>query len=268
MEYGGQSIRRAAFLLERLAAQGDQPLGKLAQSAELHASTARRLLVTLESLGYVYQDQATRSYRLGPKLMYLGRQAADQVPFRALIMEEISALARDAGETVYVAVLHGGEVLYVETAKSPHSVRLSTDAGDYAPAYSTATGHVLLAHQPAAVVDRYLAQDFPAETARTVTDREDIRRAILAAGEQGYSIAVDQREVGVVGVAVPILWRDGVPQAALAIAGPTYRIPPARRIELAKLALASAAQINSVVQSAPAGSGAMSGGVVALREAQ
>jgi IclR family pca regulon transcriptional regulator len=246
-----QSIRRAGDLLDVLAERPELALGELSRAAGLHPATARRLLLTLEALGYVYQHPGTRAYRLGPKLMYLGRHAADQLPFRELVLEEMTALAREAGETVYIAILHGDDVLYVETAKSPQSVRLSTDAGDYAPAYSTATGRVLLGYLPEERLARYLGQEFEQETPFTVADPARLAEVIAEARRFGYSITVDEREVGVTGIAVPIIFQDGKPQAALAVAGPTYRISRERRDELLRLALHFADRINRKIHAPP-----------------
>lgn len=234
-----QSVHRAATLLDALAARPESPLGELSRSAKLHPATARRLLLTLEAVGYVQQDPVSRTYRLGPKLMYLGRRAAQQMPLRDMMLEEIRRLAHESRETVYIAILHGNDVLYVETAQSPQSVRLSTSAGDYAPAYSTATGRVLLAYLPHEQLSQYLEQEFEPETPFTVTDKKQLGELIAEARISGFSITIDEREIGVTGIAVPILYQDGVPQAALAIAGPTFRIPPSRREELVRLCLES-----------------------------
>ena len=240
-----QSIQRASALLGVLATQADAPLGRLAEATGLHPATARRLLSTLESLGYVFQDVVSRRYRLGPLLMYLGTRAAQQSPLRQLARAEIERLVTLSGETVYTAVLQGNDVLYVDAVESHQSIRMSTTVGDRCPAYSTATGRVLLSYLPQEQLSAYLSQPFERQTPNTITDPAHLASVIQETRRQGFNISVDEQEDGVTSIAAPILADGETAVAAIAVAGPSFRLTSERVNALVPLVIESASTINA-----------------------
>lgn len=231
-----QSIARACALLEALAHQPGASLGKLSRDVGLHPATAHRLLHTLQDLGYVYHAGPATSYHLGPNLMWLGRQAAVQFPFREATRAEMHLLVEQCAETAYTAVLRDEEVLYVDVVDSPHTIRITSQIGDRCPAHTTATGRVLLSFLSPADLKHYLARELCASTPYSVTDPEQLAQLIREARRQSYSVVVDEQEVGVTSIAAPILGPDGSALAALAISGPTYRMS-GRTSELIRLAI-------------------------------
>jgi DNA-binding IclR family transcriptional regulator len=240
-----QSIERACALIAVLALKADMPLGRLSEAVDLHPATARRLLTTLESVGYVHQDAESRRYRLGPMLIYLGKKAAQQSPLHQIARIEIERLVALSGETVYTAVLDGNDVLYVDVVESTQSIRMSTHAGDRCPAYSTATGRVLLGYLPDAQLDGYLSQRFEQQTPWTETSPDRLRAVIQQVRATGVGVSVDEQEEGVTSIAAPITADEDTAIAAIAVAGPSYRLTSERVARLIPVLIESAANINA-----------------------
>lgn len=240
-----QSIERACALIDELAARPDLPLGQLSDAVDLHPATARRLLTTLESVGYVHQNAESRRYRLGPMLMYLGRKAAQQSPLQQIARAEIERLVDLSGETVYTSILDGNDVQYVDVVESRHSIRMSTRAGDRCPAYSTATGRILLSYLTDAELSAYLKQRFQQQTPWTETNPSRLRTLIEQARHTGVSVSIDEQEEGVTSVAAPILADTETAIAAIAVAGPSYRLTPEQITQLVPIVIEAAANINA-----------------------
>jgi DNA-binding IclR family transcriptional regulator len=200
------------------------PLGKLSRDVGLHPATAHRILRTLQEQGYVYQTALAGPYHLGPSLMHLGRAAASEFPFREATRAEMQVLVGLCGETAYTTVLRDMEVLYVDVVESTHTVRITNHVGDRGAPHSTATGRVLLSYLPPADVSHYLEGDLRTFTPRTVTDRNELARIIDITRQQGFSVVIDEQELGVTSIAAPIMDHSGEVIAALAISGPTYRM--------------------------------------------
>ncbi|MFF8771075.1 IclR family transcriptional regulator [Kitasatospora sp. NPDC015120] len=218
---GVQSVERAFQLLEALAdAGGVATLSELSTSSGLPMPTIHRLVRTLVQQGYVRQD-ATRRYTLGPRLIRLGETAGRLLgnwarPYLAELMEA-------TGETANLAVLEGGEVVYVGQVQSRRSMRTFTEVGRRVQPHCTGVGKALLAQLPAEEARAVLGPGpLPALTPHTVTDPQELMRRLAGAREHGYVVDDQEQEIGVrcIALAVP-----GSPTpAALSVSGPEARI--------------------------------------------
>jgi DNA-binding IclR family transcriptional regulator len=124
--------------------------------------------------------------------------------------------------------------VYVDRLESPQTLRLFTETGRRVPAHCTSSGKVLLAHLDAAALEAVLdAMPLTALTPRTITDRGDLVDELARVRRRGWSEAVEEREVGVASIAVPIRDVGGAVAAALSIGAPTARLGAQARKRLA-----------------------------------
>ncbi len=216
-----QSVERAFQLLEALADSGGvATLSELSGTSGLPMPTIHRLVRTLAQQGYVRQDTARR-YTLGPRLIRLGETAGRLLgswarPYLAELMEA-------TGETANLAVLEGGEVVYVGQVQSRRSMRMFTEVGRRVQPHCTGVGKALLAQLPEDEARAVLGtQPLPAHTSYTVTDPKQLLTQLALAREAGYVVDDQEQEIGVrcIAVAVP-----GAPTpTALSVSGPEARI--------------------------------------------
>ncbi len=217
-----QSVQRAFDLLERIAGQPDGVrLSDLADSAGLNRSTAHNLLASLEELGYVTQDKKGAAYRLTGKLNGLLRLDAEaERALRARIRPVLTILSRASGESAFLALVTGGDYLCVDAVQSDKPLHLAVRPGERKPLIGEALGHALLA------VDADLARSVRAE------DPDGWERhagEIADAERRGYALDLDSQRAGISCVAVAV-----TPRAAVAIAGPTSRLPESRLVAIAQ----------------------------------
>ncbi|MDH6706781.1 IclR family acetate operon transcriptional repressor [Kitasatospora sp. MAA19] len=218
---GVQSVERAFQLLEALADSGGvATLSELSASSGLPMPTIHRLVRTLVQQGYVRQDTARR-YTLGPRLIRLGETAGRLLgswarPYLAELMEA-------TGETANLAVLEGGEVVYVGQVQSRRSMRMFTEVGRRVQPHCTGVGKALLAQLPEDEARAILGPNpLPAHTEYTVTDPQELLQQLAEARERGYVVDDQEQEIGVrcIALAVP-----GAPTpTALSVSGPEARI--------------------------------------------
>ncbi|MDH6575232.1 IclR family transcriptional regulator [Kitasatospora sp. MAP5-34] len=218
---GVQSVERAFQLLEALADSGGvATLSELSGTSGLPMPTIHRLIRTLVQQGYVRQDTARR-YTLGPRLIRLGETSGRLLgswarPFLAELMEA-------TGETANLAVLEGGEVVYVGQVQSRRSMRMFTEVGRRVQPHCTGVGKALLAQLPEDEARAVLGnQPLQAHTPHTVTDLGRLFTQLAQARESGYVVDDQEQEIGVrcIAVAVP-----GAPTpTALSVSGPEARI--------------------------------------------
>ncbi|MDE1951116.1 MAG: helix-turn-helix domain-containing protein [Burkholderiales bacterium] len=222
-----QSFARGLAVIRSFgAAAPSQTLTEVAERAGLTRAGARRILLTLEQLGYV-QAQGRR-FSLRPKILELGFAYLSSLPLWNLAEPAMQALVAEVQESCSAAVLDGDDIVYVLRVPTQKIMRIDLGIGSRLPAFCTSMGRMLLADLPADECRaRLAAAPRPAYTARTSTDPAALMRVIEAARRQGWCLVDQELEEGLVSLAAPVTDRQGRTVAALNISGQANRTPPA-----------------------------------------
>lgn len=231
-----QALSRGLAVLEALAASdAGATLTTLAAQLRLPAPTAHRLLATLEAAGFV---------RAGPKGEWqIGvrafRTGAAFLAHRDLVVEAYSHLRElmvRGGETANLAVMEGGEAVFVEQVQCRELMRMSVKLGARGPLHASGVGKAMLAALPerelAAVVGK---RELPTFTPRTLTTLADLAADLKEARARGYAIDDEEHAAGLRCVAAAVLDEHGQPWAAVSLAGPVTRMSPERIAALGDL---------------------------------
>lgn len=227
MEVGG--AQSAYRLLDVLSGLAMYPAGvgltELAASLGLSASTVRRLLLVLVDRGFAEQDEATRTYRLGPQTRTLGGRHVDHQVLREVSRATLVNLKSESTETVFCSIRDGLEVVYVECLAAIHPVKMYGEPGTRLPLHATSQGKAILAYLPSFMTDRLLRQmEFEVFTQKTISDAADLQVELQQVRERGFAMNLEEREPGVMSVAAPILDPSGQAVAAVCIGAPTLRV--------------------------------------------
>jgi IclR family pca regulon transcriptional regulator len=208
------SLARGIELLRAFGPDNDRmTIAQAAKAARLTRAGARRILLTLENLGYVCCDG--RWYWLTARVLELGQGYLAQ-PLWGVVRPTLLSVARTLNETVSAGVLDGHDVVYTVRTRSSRMLQLELRPGARLPAYALSLGRVLLAALPRAALERYFAQvKFVQFTKFTVVDPAALRARLEQVRKQGWCHVHDELEGGVAGVAVPLLDPAGHTVAAL-----------------------------------------------------
>lgn len=217
-------MARALSLLDVLA-DSDRPLGvsELARRIGVNASTASRLLATLEQMGYV-ERQPAGPYRLGLKLVRLSEHVLAGIDLRERARPWLQWLVQETGETATLSVPGPSEAVTVDFVPSPRSVASMARLGRPSVPHATATGKVMLAF-----VRAREAAPLTAYTERTITDPKVLEAQLERVRQTGLAEAVAEREPDLAALAVPVLGRERQLVAILGLQGPTSRLAEADR---------------------------------------
>jgi IclR family pca regulon transcriptional regulator len=210
-----EAIERGLEVIRALGkAPGGLSLSQVAEAASLPRPTARRALVTLETLGYVRAEE--RIFRLTPRVLDLGCAYVDSLGLWDVVRPHLRALVERTGESSSMAQLDGSEIVYVGRVAVPKIITIAVGVGTRLPAASTSMGRVLLA--PLTASERRAALAVPARgaiRAAAVPGRRELDVLLAQVREQGWA-AVDQAlAVGVRSVAVPLRDHEGRTVAAV-----------------------------------------------------
>lgn len=244
-----QSFARGLQVIRSFSAQApQQTLSEVAQRTGLTRAGARRILLTLEGLGYVRSNG--RQFSLAPRILDLGFAYLSSLPLWNLAEPVMEKLVEDVKESCSAAVLDGTEVVYVLRIPTHKIMSINLGIGSRLPAYCTSMGRTLLAELDNQSLDEVLRSSPPVRrTERTIIDTASLKAQLAKVREQGWCIVDQELEEGLVSLSAPIRDRAGRAIAAMNISGQVNRTSPAYMIEhfLPKLRKA-AADISRMLQ--------------------
>ncbi|GAB2978590.1 IclR family transcriptional regulator C-terminal domain-containing protein [Streptomyces pseudoechinosporeus] len=207
---GPDFIEALARGLEVIAAfkpgQPAMSLSQVAGATGLARPTARRILLTLEELGYVRSYEA--GFALTPRVLELGVAYVRSMGLWDIARPHMEHLVERTGESCSVAQLDGSDIIYVARVAVPKLVTLSVQIGTRFPALPTSLGKVLLASLSADGLEQVLAQ--PSRSGLTPVwqpDREEREAVLREVRARGWALTDEQLAPGIRSVAAPL--RDG-----------------------------------------------------------
>ena len=198
-------------------------LSDVAKLVDLPRASVRRTLHTLIQLGYVETDE--RLFRLTPRILSLAGAYLLSNPIVDVLQPSIEKVSAQVKEACSAAVLDGQDVVMIAHA-SPHRViNVSAQIGLRLSAVSSSLGRVVLASMDDRELDRFLGNAQPRKlTAQTVTNKNELRKAIQKARSDGYSLVDQEVELGFRSISVPLKRIDGRTVAALNIGVHSERV--------------------------------------------
>jgi IclR family acetate operon transcriptional repressor len=239
--------RALQILLCFTADQTALSMSEIAERVGIHKSTIHRLLATLEARRFLQRDKATGLYRLGFQLVELASLVLQDMDLVRWAGPHVQRLAVASGETVDLAALDGDDVVYLQVIESPQRLKIAAAVGQRLPSYCTASGKAFLAFLPEHQVVRILGAGQSRHTARTLTTSAELRRDLDATRQRGFAISEQEFEPEINAVAAPILDNSGYPIGAIAIVGPSFRMPRERMTTLGQDLLAATEAISREV---------------------
>ena len=250
---GTQAILRAIRLLKSFTPERPElSLAQLHVATGLKKPTAHRLLLALQSEGFVERGVQAGSFHLGPALIALGSQAMATNDLRASARPVLEQRARESGETTTLEVLVDDSMLIIDAVAGSHLVTGSLGIGTRWPLHATSTGKSLLAAMPEEQIAPLMATSFESFTDRTLTDAKLLQRELETIREQGYSSAIEELETGFIAVGAAFKDPFGAVEGAISISGPASRFAPEKVRELGAALRAAAARLSTRHQGRPA----------------
>jgi len=225
------AVDHALLLLLLLRERADLRVTDAAHEIGVSASTAHRILSTLEARGFVTQDRMTRAYRVGPALIELGFSSTRAIDLREISEPHLAALTAQLGETVNLLVRQDTSVRFVAGFEADQRIRTHVLTGTLLPAYATSGGKVLLAELPREELRSLYPRGLRRFTPQTKTFTQLLDELALVL-MRGYAVNQEESVSGLSAVAVPLRDRSGTTIAAVAMSAPSERLPPRRVREI------------------------------------
>jgi len=236
-----QSFARGLEVIRSFSASAPrQTLSEVAARTGLTRAGARRILLTLQTLGYVESDG--KLFVLTPRILDLGFAYLSSMPMWNVAEPVMESLVEQVKESCSAGVLEGTDIVYVLRVSTRKIMRNSLGVGSRLPAYCTSLGRVLLAGLPdAEVVALLQASLLEARTRHTLTEVDALLAKVQQARRQGWCLVNQELEEGLVSIAAPVVDRAGRTIAALNVSGQANRTTARQMQEAMVPALRAAA---------------------------
>ena len=207
-----QTLARSLHCLEVLAnAQAPIRCTQVSEGMGVSRAAARRILLTLEHLGYVNEDDGR--YSSAPKILSLGRGILRERSVWQALAPEVVALADKFNEPWSVSILDKLDIVFVCRDATRRIFTALLGIGDRLPAHCSASGKALLASLPEDELNALLRKTKLEKWGpASITRPTDLKAALSKVREHGFALAVDEMEVGTISIAVPAA--DAAPRLA------------------------------------------------------
>lgn len=212
-----QTLERGISVIVAFSGRGPWlTLGEVAASTGLPKPTVRRILVTLEGLGYA--RFFSNRYALTPKVLGLGYAYLSSLRLTDVARPEMESLTDQLGLGTSLAALDGNDVIYLDRVQRHRVTSMSLAVGTRLPAHATSMGHVLLAGLRADDLETYLAETpLFSLTAATVVDTGELRARLELVRARGWDAVDQELEIGRRSAAAPITDATGQVSAAVSL---------------------------------------------------
>ena len=234
--YPLKALDKSLAILEILS-QENSPLSiaELSKRLCIYPSTIHRILDTLRYWRYVEQDSHTQKYQLGLKVLELGMAKLQGMELVKEAASYLKELQNQLNETVHLAILEEGEVLYLDKRESSQSIRMVSQVGGRLPAHCTGLGKVLLAYLDEEEQEKVIKEKGLFRfTENTITNKKKLREELSKVREQGFAEDRGEHEKDVRCLAAPVKDHRGTVIAAVSLAVPAFRMNASKKKKLKK----------------------------------
>jgi len=178
-------------------------LSEVAAATGLARPTARRILLTLEELGYVRSREGT--FALTPRVLELGMAYIGSTNLWDLARPHMESLVARTGESSSLAQLDGSDIVYVARVAVPKIITLAVTIGTRFPALQTSLGKVLLTALSRDELERTLAIPSRSGIApRWNPDVDERERVLCEVRQRGWALTDEQLAPGIRSIAAPV----------------------------------------------------------------
>jgi IclR family acetate operon transcriptional repressor len=244
---GMEGVDRALRVLDALSAHGSgMTLSEIAAATDAPKSSLHRTLAALRRGGFAAQRGDGR-YLLGPDLLRIAFDFHERMDVRVLVRPTLDHLRDEVNETIHLGVLDAADVVYVDKLEPSGPIALTSRIGGRNPAHATAVGKALLAwtYPTDDALTQWIERSAPlaARTPNTIVEKPAFIKEMQHVRAEGFARDLEESEVGVRCLAVPVFFGGPEPVASISISAPKERLPAPRMRQVAQTLRRASASI-------------------------
>jgi DNA-binding IclR family transcriptional regulator len=228
---GAQVVGRACMLLREIARHGSMGarLADLTNASGLTHATVHRILQSLIAESFLFKDDHTKRYKLGTGIFELGLAAPSPLDHLVRLRPVLDELAQRIGDTAYLMMRRGDEVLCLARAEGASPLRAYTIAvGEMRPLTASLSGICMMSYMPDEEIERLIRRSYDPGGRFPDATPDYVRRHIRHVREQGYCISREVLMKAATGLSAPVPGPDGTPFLGISLSAISSRVPDRR----------------------------------------
>jgi DNA-binding IclR family transcriptional regulator len=245
-----QALARASAIIDVIAAGAEEGVGlsEISKATALNKTTAFNLLGSLVTLRFLEQDRHSRRYRLGMRNLELGRIVQQRLHISHLARPILADLCKKTSETVNLGLPELYDLLVIDSFHGSRILHDTTYSGWRYMYHCTALGKAFMAQwDPSTREIVYNTCGLPQQTPHTITDRDVLEAQLARFRAQGYALDMEENQLGVHGIASPIVDGLGEVAAAISVSGPSHRLTAQAMEHVSAAIIAAADAISAAI---------------------
>ncbi|WP_236184681.1 IclR family transcriptional regulator [Pseudomonas protegens] len=178
----------------------------IAEHMGLSRATVYRYVKDLCAAGLLTRVDAG-SYGLGPRIIELDWMMRQYDPILLAGRELMHGLSEDTGLAVFASVFYDGRIINTYIAEPSDTYRFAFGRGQPLPFFRGAQSKVLIAYQKGRRLQRLFEEQL-GQDPHNPYDWESFNKAAKKIRKDGYCITHDELNLGLTGIAAPIISLD------------------------------------------------------------
>lgn len=209
--------------LKALTFLSSEPTGlsvsELSDMLDIPASSTHRILTSLKSNNFIIQDEDTKKYKVGYKLLTLCSGITKNDSLISSARSFMKELAKKLDKTIVLCVMENSHIICIDYIENKDTSMYMVKVGYEMPLHATSAGKVFSAYMDRKTAARELGNTvIEAATPYTKTNLEDIYKEMDEIRKNGYAICDEELQLGIQGVACPIFDMNHEVVAAISFA--------------------------------------------------
>jgi DNA-binding IclR family transcriptional regulator len=214
-----QSVDRFIWTLELLGnSRNGLMITEIRDELQLPISSIHRMLSSLKEHGMIIQDEDTKKYRLGVRLITIASGLLNQLDIRERSKDLLIEMSNKLSRMVFLSVMEQDRVVCIDTISEGLNSNFYVKIGALMPFSAAVSAQTILAYQEKNIVDRITNNiDFVPYTKHSVMTKEDFLAKLTGIKENGYGTCIEEFQDGVNGYSAPTFNREGKCIASITI---------------------------------------------------
>ena len=220
-----KALDKGLIALRKISESDGVSLNDLSLDLDIPMATLHRLLLTLESHGFVRQSKSDASWSIGIEAFRVGSafpRAAKLLNVARPVLKELSILS---GETANLGIMDQAEVIFLAQHETHHAIRAFFRPGSRGSWHASGIGKAIAAY--IAITDqKNLFENAPFEqfTQNTLIQEKELLDEFNRIRSVGYALDREERFLGMRCIGAPIFNSVNQVVAGISISGPVARM--------------------------------------------
>ena len=181
-------------------------LTEICNQVGIHKSKGHSILNTLKQFGFVEKDPQTKTYSLGPALIFLSRHVLDNLHYPEIVAPFLDDLAKETNGTALFGLIYGEHLLVVGKSEGNQNIGFTIRLGHKFHITLGAHGKAIVAFMPEADREKILTKKrvYFHGFDRSRLNMKRLREELDGCRQLGYAQDVGEITPGVSFVSVPV----------------------------------------------------------------